>query len=89
MLALLLGCATSASFAQTYPAKPIRFVSPYPPGGPNDIIARIVAQRMSLAFGQQWIVDNRAGRGGNIGTDLVAKSAPDGYTLVPVCANVT
>lgn len=57
-------------------------MSPYPPGGPNDIVARLVAQRMSLAFGQQWIVDNRPGRGGNIGTDLVAKSAPDGYTLV-------
>ena len=70
------------SFAQTYPSKTVRLVSPYPPGGPNDIVARIVAQRMSQAFGQQWIVENRPGRGGNIGTDLVAKSAPDGYTLV-------
>ena len=70
------------SFAQTYPSKTVRLVSPYPPGGPNDIVARIVAQRMSQAFGQQWIVENRPGRGGNIGTDLVAKSVPDGYTLV-------
>ena len=82
LLAALAACAIGMVFAQTYPSKAIRFVSPYPPGGPNDIIARIVAQRMSLAFGQQWIVDNRPGRGGNIGTDLVAKSAPDGYTLV-------
>src|SRR5688572_23697467 len=82
LLAALPACAIGMVFAQTYPSKPIRFVSPYPPGGPNDIVARIVAQRMSQAFGQQWIVENRPGRGGNIGTDLVAKSVPDGYTLV-------
>ncbi len=68
--------------AQTYPMKPVRFVAPYPAGGVNDIVARILATRMSQALGQQWIVDNRPGRGGNIGTDHVAKSAPDGYTLV-------
>jgi tripartite-type tricarboxylate transporter receptor subunit TctC len=60
----------------------VRFVAPYPAGGVNDIVARILATRMSQALGQQWIVDNRPGRGGNIGTDHVAKSAPDGYTLV-------
>jgi tripartite-type tricarboxylate transporter receptor subunit TctC len=81
---LLMACAALAagmSHAQ-YPAKTVRLVSPYPPGGPNDLIARIVAQRMTQGFGQQWIVDNRPGRGGNIGTELVAKAPPDGYTLV-------
>lgn len=68
--------------AQSYPTKPIRFISPYPAGGANDIIARLVAQRLSQTLGQQWIVENRPGRGGNIGTELVARAAPDGYTLV-------
>ena len=73
---------TSLSLAQTYPTKTVRLIAPYPPGGPNDLIARIVAQRMTQVFGQQWIVENRAGRGGNIGTELVARSPADGYTLV-------
>jgi len=77
----LAACSTPLA-AQTYPSKPVRFVAPYPAGGVNDIVARILAARMSQALGQQWIVDNRPGRGGNIGTDHVAKSAPDGYTLV-------
>src|SRR5688500_5454826 len=68
--------------AQTYPAKPVRFIAPYPAGGVNDIVARLIGQRMSAALGPQWVIDNRAGRGGTIGTDLVAKSPPDGYTLV-------
>jgi len=78
VLAALPGCAA----AQNYPAKPVRFVAPYPAGGVNDIVARVLGGRMSPALGQQWIVDNRPGRGGNIGTDFVAKSSPDGYTLV-------
>ena len=85
-LATLLACAcgliAGASVAQVYPAKTVRLVAPYPPGGPNDLIARIVAQRMTQTLGQQWIVENRAGRGGNIGTELVARSPADGYTLV-------
>ena len=85
-LATLLACAggfaAGASEAQTYPAKTVRLVAPYPPGGPNDLIARIVAQRMTQTLGQQWIVDNRPGRGGNIGTEIVARSPADGYTLV-------
>ncbi len=68
--------------AQGFPLKAVRVISPYPPGGTNDVIARLIAQRMSPAFGQPWIVDNRPGRGGNIGTELVAKSPADGYTLV-------
>lgn len=68
--------------AQGYPAKPVRLVVPYPAGGVNDMVARLLGQGMASALGQPWIVDNRPGRGGNIGTDFVAKSAPDGYTLV-------
>lgn len=84
-----VGCALAvllvhapAVLAQAYPAKPVRFIAPYPAGGVNDIIARIVSTRLAAAMGQPWLVDNRAGRGGIIGTDVVAKSAPDGYTLV-------
>lgn len=72
------------AMAQTgnYPTRPIRFVVPFSAGGVNDIVARIVAQKSSEAMKQQWIVENRAGAGGNIGTDFVAKAAADGYTLL-------
>jgi len=68
--------------SQPYPNKPIRLVVPYPPGGGTDIIARIVGQRLTESLGQQIIVDNRGGAGGTIGTDIVAKSVPDGYTIL-------
>lgn len=74
--------AAVTGLAQSYPVKPVRLVVPYPPGGGTDIIARIVGQRLSEGFGQQIIIDNRGGAGGTIGTDVVAKSAPDGYTLL-------
>ena len=77
----LIAFATAAH-AQTYPTKPIRIVVPFPPGGFSDVFARILGAEMNKSWGQQVIVDNRPGAGGNIGADIVAKAAPDGYTLV-------
>jgi tripartite-type tricarboxylate transporter receptor subunit TctC len=68
--------------AQTYPSRPVRLVVPFSPGGGNDIVARFVGQRMTESFGQPAIVDNRPGAGSTVGTDIVAKSPPDGYTLL-------
>ena len=70
--------------AEDYPSKAIRLVVPFAPGGGNDIAARFVAQRLTEAFGQTAVVDNRAGAGSTIGTEIVAKSVPDGYTLLVV-----
>ena len=67
--------------AQSYPERPIRLVVPFPPGGGSDITGRVIAQKLGEALGQQIIVDNRGGAGGNIGTDIVAKAVPDGYTI--------
>ena len=79
-LALAVLCPVMAA-AQTYPSKPIKLVVPFPPGGPNDIIARAVGQRMSEIAGQPVTIDNRGGAGGALGTDAVAKAEPDGYTI--------
>jgi tripartite-type tricarboxylate transporter receptor subunit TctC len=80
--AACLAAVPLAAHAQGYPNKPVRLVVPYPPGGPTDIVARVVAQKLSEQTGQQFIIDNRPGAGGNTGAELVARSAPDGYTLV-------
>jgi tripartite-type tricarboxylate transporter receptor subunit TctC len=80
-------CAVAAmfaatAFAQSWPTKPVRIIVPFPPGGTADTLGRIVAQRLSVTFAQQFVIENRAGAGGVIGSELVAKSAPDGYTLL-------
>ena len=78
--AIASGLATGAT-AQNYPTRPITLVVPFPPGGSTTIVARIVTDRMADAIGQQFVVDNRGGAGGTLGTRQVAKSAPDGYTI--------
>ncbi len=82
---LLIGLAAllspSLAVAQDFPNKPIKLIVPFPPGGPNDIIARTVGQRMSEILKQPVVIENRGGQGGVLGTDVVAKAAPDGYTI--------
>lgn len=89
MRKLIIACTLAASWtmpysaiAQNYPTRPVRLIVPYPPGGPTDLVGRAMAQKLGEAFKQQFIVDNRAGAGSAIGTDIAAKSAPDGYTLL-------
>ena len=78
----LLAAQGGAAFAQGYPAKPIRLVVPFAAGGPTDVYARSVGQEMGKVLGQPVLVENRPGSGGNVGADVVAKSAPDGYNIV-------
>jgi len=82
--ATALGAARAAvqSWAQSWPTKPVKIVVPFGPGGPADVYARILGQELTEALKQQFIIDNRAGAGAVIGTDIVAKAAPDGYTLL-------
>jgi tripartite-type tricarboxylate transporter receptor subunit TctC len=81
--------ASGAVDAQSWPARPVKLVVAFAPGGPNDVMARILAQRLTINTGQQFIVENKPGAGGIIGTDAVAKSAPDGYTLLFASAPFT
>jgi len=88
--AFILCCAitASAAMAQQYPARPIRAIVPFPPAGPTDLIARIFTQKLSEAWGQQIVVDNRGGAGGNIGMGIAAQSAGDGYTFLFVSSSL-
>jgi len=81
--------AIAGSHAQDYPNRPVRVIVPFAPGGGADITGRVIAQKLSESLGQQFIVENRAGAASNIGTEFVARSAPDGYTLLLVGPNHT
>jgi len=82
LVALLIVAAVFAAHAQTYPTKPVKIIVPFAAGGPADIYARVIAQRLGESMGQAFIVEDRPGAGSLIGTEAVAKSAPDGYTLL-------
>jgi len=82
LLAALSLAVSLPLLAQSYPAKPVRVLIPWPPGGSNDVVGRIVSQKLSESLGQQFVIENRGGAAGTIGADLVAKSAPDGYTVM-------
>ncbi len=80
--ATLLGLCVQAQTLSAYPAKPIKIVVPFPAGGTSDVLARLIGQKMTESWGQPVVIDNKPGSSGNLGADLVAKAAPDGYTLV-------
>jgi tripartite-type tricarboxylate transporter receptor subunit TctC len=82
VVALAFTFASGIAEAQNYPSKPIRLIVPFPPGGSNDIVGRMIAAQLGERLGQSVVVDNRGGAGGTIGTDMAAKAAPDGYTLL-------
>ena len=84
LLGVALALAFGTASAQGYPNKPVRLIVPFAPGGFTDVVARILGQKLSVAMGQQFVIENKAGAGSTIGTDFVAKAAPDGYTLVMI-----
>src|SRR3974377_443818 len=81
-LAAALAASTAPCRAQTYPTKPIKLVVPFAPGGPADVIGRIIAQQLSVILGQSLVIENRGGAGGTIGARFAATADPDGYTLM-------
>src|SRR5262245_9293892 len=81
-MAALLAATAGAAWGQAYPVRPVRMVIPFPPGGSNDIVGRIVAANLSERLGKQVVVDNRAGAGGIVGTEAVVRAAPDGHSLL-------
>ena len=82
VLTVAVVCIASTSLAETWPARPIRLIVPFAPGGGGDVVGRILAQRISEQLGKPLVIDNRAGGGGTLGCDIAAKAAPDGYTLL-------
>ncbi len=82
ILLILCALGSGAAHAQAWPLKPVRFIVPYPPGGSTDVAARVLADKLARALGEQFIVDNRGGAGGAVGTAEVARSAPNGYTIL-------
>ena len=90
LVIFLLGAsAPGLVAAQAYPTKPIRWVIPYPTGGTSDFLARLIGQKLTEAWGQTVVIDNRTGANGNIGTEVAAKAAPDGYTMILVASTFT
>lgn len=89
-----VAAVAAPSFAQTYPAKPVRFIYPYAPGGTTEFLARQIGTKLQQALGQPFLIESKPGAGGNVGTDIVVKSLPDGYTILlgasgPLAINVT
>ncbi|WP_299454307.1 tripartite tricarboxylate transporter substrate binding protein [uncultured Pigmentiphaga sp.] len=82
LVGAFFACTASLAIASTYPERPIRMMIPFPPGGPNDVLGRLLATEMGNDLGKPVVIENKGGAGGTIGADMVAKSAPDGYTLI-------
>src|SRR5262245_54292471 len=84
--AAALPIASHPTWAQAYPSRPVRVIVPFGPGGGTDIVARLIGQWLSERLGQQFVIENRPGAGGNIGTEAVVRAAPDGYTIALIGA---